>query len=140
MKKQLFKFGVVKAYTIALLTSIILISSSVNATAIESADTAKDSHVTYLGVRDDMMAFNVNFSNALPDGFELELRDGEGELLYYKKYTDMNFNKYIYLKNVSESEEIKVKFIIKAGKRVFNQAFEITTKQTFVQNQVVTRL
>ena len=140
MKKQFFKAVSVKTYATALLTSIILLSAFTKAGATESADSAQSAKVTYIGLKGKMVGFNVNFTNTVTDKFVLELIDEEGKILFYRKISDKNFNKDIYLKNEGEGDHCKVKFIIKAGKNEFNHGFDISTKQTFVEDLVVTRL
>jgi hypothetical protein len=140
MKKQLFKVVSVKAYATALFTSAILLISFTSAKASESPDTVRQSQVTYLGLKGDLIGFNVNFDNTTSNKFVLELTDGEGRILFAKKFSEKNFNRNIYLKNVGDDDKTKVQFTIVAGNKVYKESFDINTKKTFVQDFVVTRL
>lgn len=140
MKKQLFKVVNLRVYATALLTSVIFLGSFTNANATDSPDTVGQSQVAYLGLKDDLIGFNVSFENTISNKFILALTDGEGRILFSKKFSEKNFNRNIYLKNISDDDKTKVQFTIVAGKNVYNQAFDINNKKMFVQDFVVTKL
>lgn len=137
MKKQFFKTTAIKFYSTALITSMLVLGT-LNSNAADKAETSSAAQVTYIGSSNNLIGFNVNYDNVAQENFTLELVDGQGRVLYTKKYNDKSFNKNIYLKN--EGENIKVKFVIKAGKNTINQKFDIDSKVTMVEEVVVTKL
>jgi hypothetical protein len=137
MKKQFFRTTAIKFYSTALITSMLVLGT-LTSNAADKAETSSAAQITYIGSTNNLMGFNVNYENVAQENFTLELVDGQGRVLYTKKYSDKSFNKNIYLKN--EGENVKVNFVIKAGKNTINQKFDIDSKVKVVEEVVVTKL
>ena len=138
MKKQLFIARPVKRYSAALLTSLILIVGIFDAQATDKVEKANTSAISYVGLQNTILTFNVNYVNQTEDRVVVELSDERGDVLYRRVYKEKEINKNIYLKNAGD--KCKLTFTIKAAKETITQKFEIEPHTTVVMENVVTPL
>lgn len=138
MKKQLFIARPVKRYSAALLTSLILIVGIFDAKANDKTGKATTDAISYVGRKNNLLTFNVNYLNQTEDRVVLELSDEHGDVLYRRVYKDKEVNKNIFIKN--GGDKTRVTFTIRSAKETITQKFEIEPTATVVNETVVTTM
>ncbi|MCY7421657.1 MAG: hypothetical protein LH478_07940 [Chitinophagaceae bacterium] len=136
MKKQLFVARPVKRYSAALLTSLILIVGIFDAKATDKVEKANNTTISYVGLQNSILTFNVNYLNETEDRVVLELSDERGDVLYRRVYKDKEVNKNIYLKN--SGDKWRLTFTIRSAKETITQKFDIEPQVSVVLENVVT--
>ncbi|GEM_PF-2773477 len=129
MKKQ------IKTLALAILTTMLFTNAQAQSTAEITSP-----QVSYIGLQNNKVAFNVKFDNTLLKNVELELVNENGYILYSKKFTDKAIDKTIVIKNESGNDELQLNFIIRAGGNVFNTTFNVSTITKTVNETEVIRL
>ena len=139
MKKELYIARPGRLYSTAVLTSMLLFCSITDANAmVNKQDPTDKVQISYIGLTNDLMTFNVNFNNIRGENFVLELTGDHGEVLYQKTYNDTTFNKNICLK--SAGEKCRVNFTVSACKHTFTQRFEIESQTRLVNEMIVSKI
>ena len=138
MKKQLFIARPVKRYSAALLTSLILIVGIFDAKANDKTGKATNEAISYIGLQNSLLTFNVNYLNTTEDRVVFELSDEHGDVLYRRVYKDKEVNKNIFLKN--DGEKCRLTFTIRSAKETITQKFDIEPTATVVNETVVTTM
>lgn len=140
MKKQLFIARPVKRYSAALLTSLILIIGVVDtkASTNKKADKVQSSAISYVGLQNSILMFNVNYVNETEDRVVVELTDEQGDVLYRRVYKEKDIYKSIYLKN--GGEKCRVTFTIRSAKESISQKFDIEPQASVIEKTVVTAM
>lgn len=140
MKKQLFIARPAKFYSAALLTSMLFFSGIVDAKAngFPDDDNGKTTRISYVGTKNNLVTFNVNFNNVNEEKFQLVLTNDQGDVLFRESFIDKIFNKNIYVR--IEGDRSTINISLKAGKQNFNQKFEIEAHTRFVSETIVTRV
>ena len=138
MKKQLFIARPVKRYSAALLTSLILIVGIFDAKANDKTGKATTDAISYVGRKNNLLTFNVNYLNQTEDRVVLELSDEHGDVLYRRVYKGKEVNKNIFLKN--GGDKCRLTFTIRSAKETITQKFEIEPTATVVNETVVTTM
>lgn len=78
MKKQLFIARPVKRYSAALVTSLILIFGIFDAKANDKSGKANSEAITYVGLKNNILTFNVNYLNQTEEGLCLNFLTSRG--------------------------------------------------------------
>ena len=138
MKKQLFIARPVKRYSAALVTSLILIFGIFDAKANDKSGKANNEAITYVGLKNNILTFNVNYLNQTEDRVVFELSDEQGDILYRKVYKDKEVNKNILLKN--NGEKCRLTFTIRSAKETITQKFDIEPQASVIKETVVTAM
>ena len=138
MKRQLFIARPVKLYSAALLTSIILIVGIFDAKANDKSGKANSEAITYVGFKNNILTFNINYLSQTEDRVVLELSDEQGDILYRKVYKDKEVNKNILLKN--NGENCMLTFTIRSAKETITQKFNIEPQASVIKETVVTAM
>ena len=138
MKRQLFIARPVKRYSAALLTSIILIVGIFDAKATDKSGKANGEAITYVGFKNNILTFNINYLSQTEDRVVLELSDEQGDILYRKVYKDKEVNKNILLKN--NGENCRLTFTIRSAKETITQKFNIEPQASVIKETVVTAM
>ena len=139
MKKQSIRVALRKVMMTSAVAAIVLLSNPLSGKAsnsVDSAATAKQPSIQYLGNYDNRVWFDVKFSNPTGEKFELVIKDATGDVLYRGQFSDKNFDKKI--KFLNEAEELKPTFVIRTGKKEVEQTFAVST--TTKTDVVVTKL
>lgn len=136
MTKQFSKTNLINFLATALLTGALTLGS-INPASANGNNNTKPA-ISFTGVKDDLLTFNIKYNNPSGDYFILELVDDQERLLYTNKFNDAAFNKNIALKNMGE--KTRINFIVKAGKNTANQKFDIEPKVKVVEELIVTQL
>ncbi len=138
MKKKFFVFNTARRITTALLTSIMIIAGSAQASANQTSGTEGKSAISYVGMSNGIMTFNISYENATGEEVLIELTDENGKTVYQRAFIGKTIDKNIYLK--SAGAKCLVKFTIKSGKVVTSEKFEIEPTNRMVKETVVTKL
>jgi hypothetical protein len=94
--------------------------------------------VKYLGTQDDMIVFNVSYSN--PDGgkFMLTVKDQDGTQLYQNVFSEKSFYKQFRL---PRTDKDRIVFILhNAHDADVVKTFEINVNSRFIQEVAVKKL
>ncbi len=116
----LFTLVTAKAQTV---TSVPVDSQSENAT------------VKYLGTQDDMVVFNVSYSN--PDGskFVLLVKDQDGSPIYSNSFTDKSFYRQFRLPTTDKD---RIAFVFRDGHNAdVVKTFEVNVNSRFVREVAI---
>ena len=138
MKKQLFIARPVKRCSAALLTSLILIVGIFDAKASDETGKITSEVISYVGLQNNILTFNVNYLNQTEDRVVLELSDEQGDVIYRKVYKDKEVNKNIFLKN--GGEKCRLTFTIRSAKETITQKFDIEPQASVITETVVTAM
>ncbi len=117
---------------------MLLFSNINHASGAIKNDSSQAATITYAGVSNSLMTFNVSYSNPDAEVFAIELTDDQGRILYQKKFDEKNFNKNILLKNMGE--KVRVNFTVRAGKNSTKERFDIEPRVKVIEEFVVTKL
>jgi hypothetical protein len=129
MKKQIL-------FAIAKLTLVVLFVVSVAGARAEGTPSEKNAQISYLGVQEGMVLFNVAYNNPSGNKFTVTVLDKEGFPLYQEVSSDKKFAKNFKLLT---GENNKLTFVIKNAKETsVTESFEINTHM--VEDVVVTKL
>jgi hypothetical protein len=119
----LFTLVTAKAQTV---TSVPVDSQSENAT------------VKYLGTQDDMVVFNVSYSN--PDGskFVLLVKDQDGSPIYSNSFTDKSFYRQFRL---PKTDKDRIVFVFRDGHNAdVVKTFEVNVNSRFVREVAIKKV
>jgi hypothetical protein len=136
MKKQittaLSKLGFAALFFIAV---IAVQAQSPASVAGEKEDPAT---VKYLGLQDDMVVFNVAYTNPHGDKFSIIVKDQDGTQLYQVVYNDKNFYKQFRLPRADKS---KLTFIIRNYREAdIAKTFEINVNTRYIEDVAVKKI
>lgn len=111
---------------------------SANAATVTTAPAAADKvEVKYTGVdKNNLLSFNVKYSNPTGTTFSLSVLDENGETIYKSFYGDKLFDKTFKL---PKSEVSKLTFVIDGGKDFFKQNFDVNIKTQVIEDVVVSK-
>ncbi|HLZ88188.1 MAG TPA: hypothetical protein VKQ52_13130 [Puia sp.] len=120
--------------------SFLLILATAHGQSLVSSSGSGDSAVTvrYLGVQDDLLVFNVAYSN--PDGsrFQLTVKDQDGAQLYQSIFNDKAFFKQFRL---PKSDKDRMVFIFHDYKDAdIVKAFDVNVNSRFVREVAVRKV
>jgi hypothetical protein len=119
----------------------LMIAVAAHAQSADSVLSSKESAavVKYLGTQDDMLVFNVAYSNADGSKFQLTVKDQDGSQLYQNSFSDKSFYKQFRL---PKADKDRIVFIIRDGRHEADivKAFEINVNSRFVQDVAVKKL
>lgn len=136
MKTQSINAIAKKFFVGNLMAAALFLSVHANAaTATVAADNKVE--VKYTGIdKNNLLSFNVKFSNPTGGDFYLTVLDENGESLYKGIYADKQFDKTFKL---PKSEVSKLTFVIEGGKESFKQKFDVNIKTEVVEDVVVSK-
>jgi len=121
--------------------SLFLLSTFVGKAQTISPDSVRKGEpalIKYLGTQDDMVVFNISYSNPQGTAFHLTVKDQDGTELYQQIFHEKNFYKQFRL---PRSERSKLSFVIRNGKESdVVKTFEINVNSRFVQDIAVKKL
>ena len=113
---------------------LLLLSAS--ATRAQSSDSAAT--IKYLGIQDDLVVFNISYSNPQGSIFSLVVRDQDGSELYQHTFHEKNFYKQFRL---PKAEKSRLTFMIRNGKEAdIVKNFEINVNSRIIQDVAVKKL
>ena len=123
-----------------LATSFLLMLATANARPTVAttgpADTAAT--VKYLGTQDDMLVFNVSYSNPEGGRFLLTVKDQDGTQLYQSLFSERSFYKQFRL---PKSEKDRIVFIFRDSQDVeIVKAFDVSVNSRFIREVAVKKI
>jgi hypothetical protein len=120
-------------------TFFVLSLATAQAQTVSTVDGQSDNAtVKYLGTQDDMVVFNVSYSN--PDGskFTLIVKDQDGQPLYSNSFNDKSFYKQFRL---PKTDKDRVVFVFRDGHDAdVVKAFEINVSSRFIHEVAIKRV
>ncbi len=136
MKKQLINSIEKKALTFSVALMLVFgnYAKSFEVKA-DSAAKTKSSFISYKGLRNDHLVFEVDYKNELSEPFELIIKNDQNDILYKKAFDAKPLNTDVLLTEVPDG--IKLTFSIHTRKNNLNQSFEIDTRIKTTEEYVV---
>jgi hypothetical protein len=120
-------------------TFFVLALAPAQAQMVTSTDGQRDNAlVKYLGTQDDMVVFNVSYSN--PDGnkFTLIVKDQDGLPLYSNSFNDKSIYKQFRL---PKSDKDRIVFVFRDGHDAdIVKTFEINVNSRFVREVAIKKV
>jgi hypothetical protein len=132
MKKQLTT-AISKAFCTALF--VVFVSLSQSAYALPDSSINKEAEVTYQGLNDRKLMFNVSYRNESADPLQLTIKNDLGEIIYSRQFESKPLNKTMLFSEFPENS--KLTFVITAGKKEMSQTFQINAEVKTVEEFVV---
>jgi len=126
MKKQFTTAIEKKAFTFLVALVILFCTQTSFANSNWGENESKAAEITYAGLKDKGLVFKVDYKNELAESFQLIIKNGQNEILFAKKYDAKPLSTDILLSGMTEDG--KLTFTIRSGKKDYNQSFEINTK------------
>jgi hypothetical protein len=122
-----------KLLSTTLFGGLLLLSASA-----AKAQTSDSATIKYLGTQDDLVVFNISYSNLQGSVFNLMVKDQDGSELYQHSFHEKNFYKQFRL---PRAEKSRLSFIIRNGKDTeIVKSFEINVNSRMVQDVAVKKL
>ncbi|MCW3114068.1 MAG: hypothetical protein JWR18_2464 [Segetibacter sp.] len=134
MKKQLIKAISKRVFTL-FFAGFILCSGSQSVFAADESTKSKGVEVTYQGLRDKKLVFNVNYKNELSQPFQLTIKNDQDQIIYIKQFDAKPLNTTMLFSEFPENG--KLTFLILSGKKEISQAFEINSEVRTVEELIV---
>lgn len=134
--KSLFKavFG-----KLILGTTFVMTFAAAHAQEASSRDGQNEqATVKYLGTQEDMIVFNVSYSNPEGNKFQLTIRDQDGSPLYQNTFSDKSFYKQFRLPKTDKDRLVFVFHNIHDADVV--KTFEINVNSRFVHEVAIKKL
>lgn len=119
---------------------LLLTFTSANAQQAQSGSQPKDSAATvnYLGSDEDMIVFNVSYSNPEGNKFQLVIKDQDGVQLYQNYFSERSFYRQF---RVPKGDKEKIAFVIrdKRGAETV-KTFEVNVNSRFIREVAVKKI
>jgi hypothetical protein len=120
-------------------TFFVLSLATAQGQTVSTVDGQSDNaNVKYVGTQDDMVVFNVSYSN--PDGskFTLIVKDQDGQPLYSNSFNDKSFYKQFRL---PKTDKDRVVFVFRDGHDAdVVKAFEINVNSRFIHEVAIKKV
>lgn len=133
MKKQISIKAISKKAFPVLLFAILSMTQS--AYALPGTSVNKEPEITYKGVSDKKLMFNINFKNEAAQPLHLTIKNEAGEVIYATQFESKPLNKTIVFPEFPESG--KLTFVMSAGKKEVAQTFQINAQVKTVEEFTV---
>ena len=95
----------------------------------------KAAEITYKGLQENKLAFNVSYQNELAQKFQLIVKNDQNEVIYLKDFEARPATVRILFSEVPQN--CKLTFLIRTGKKEVSKAFEINSQIKTVEEYVV---
>ena len=132
MKKQ---FITAISRTFSTVLFVVFLSTSQSVYALPDSSINKEPEVTYKGLSDKKLMFNVNYRNEAADPIQLTIKNETGEIVYSKQFESKPLNRTMLFSEFPETS--KLTFVITAGKKEISQTFQINTEVKTVEEFIV---
>jgi hypothetical protein len=134
MKKQSTKAISKKAVAFTL-SFFLFCGISQNLYALPDDVPNKAAEISYKGLQDNRLVFNVNYNNESGEPYQLLVKNDENFILYAKQFKGKALNTRMLFTEVPQ--KCKLVFVIKTGKKEVSQSFEIDTQVKTVEEFIV---
>jgi hypothetical protein len=120
-------------------TTFVMTFAAVHAQEAPSRDGQNEqATVKYLGTQEDMIVFNVSYSNPEGNKFQLTIRDQDGSPLYQNTFSDKSFYKQFRL---PKTDKDRVAFVFhNTHDADVVKTFEINVNSRFVHEVAIKKL
>ncbi len=99
---------------------------------------ARGASIKYLGSEDEMLLFNVSYTNPQGSKFIVSVKDQDGTVLYQNQFKEKTFYKQFRL---PKSDRDRIVFILHNGRDAdVVKTFEVNVNSRFVQEVAVKKL
>ena len=124
---------------IVLGTTFVMTLATAHAQSVASGDGQNEqATVKYLGTQEDMIVFNVSYSNPQGAKFQLTIKDQDGSSLYVGIYNDKSFYKQFRL---PKTDKDRVLFVFhNAHDADVVKTFEVNVNSRFVHEVAIKKL
>ena len=106
---------------------------------IEILSVNNTTSVQFAGSATNALLFDVKINNATGEKFTLVIKNGGGEVLFSKDYSDMAFNKKIKILK-DETNSTNFTFSIVSPNKDLQNTFEVNATTKVVDDVVITKL
>jgi hypothetical protein len=120
--------------------AFFFVVGTANAQSIATAAVEKGlpAAVKCLGIQEDMVIFNVSYSNPTGSKFTVAIKDQEGNPLYQSVFNDKDFYKQFRL---PKSDKSKITFVIRNGREMdIVRSFEINVNSRVVADIAIKKM
>ncbi|CAN5150411.1 hypothetical protein BH11BAC6_BH11BAC6_09680 [soil metagenome] len=144
MKRSFVKFTSRKFMSVVLIAAAAVVITPLakandnKKAAIEIVSSDNKTSVQFSGSTAGAFMFDVKISNPTADKFTLIIQAADGEVLYSKDYSDVDFTKKVKL--LKSDENSSYKFTIKSANKALENSFVVNTSSKIVDDVVVTKL
>ena len=107
-------------------------------TPVPADGQSENATVRYLGTQDDMIVFNVSYSN--PDGskFMLIVKDQDGSQIYSNSFSDKSFYRQFRL---PKTDKDRIEFVFRDGHDAeVTKTFEVNVNSRFVREVAIKKV
>jgi hypothetical protein len=140
MQKQSVTGNAKQLLATAAAVSILLFGSTQAIGARYKTDKLKKAspvQISFLGLKDDRVMFEVLYQNKEQQRFALEILNESNEVLYSKNYSDTAFSRKIILDKQSEEEIVTIS--VRCGKKLYSETFKIRPQSSYINELLVAR-
>lgn len=117
---------------------LILTTAEAQSTGSGSGSTDNGATVKYLGTQDDMLVFNVSYSNPEGSKFLLMVKDQEGTQLYQGLFSERSFYKQFRL---PKADKDRIVFVFRDYRDAdVVKAFDVNVNSRFIREVAVKKL
>jgi hypothetical protein len=130
----------VNAFFCKLISVIVLTLTlaAAQAQSVNSESRGNAAAVQYLGLQDDMIVFNVSYSNPEGNRFVITVRDQDGTALFTQAFSEKAFYKQFRL---PKTDQDRIVFVFHNGHEAdVAKTFEVNVNRRYVQDVAVRRL
>ena len=123
---------------LSLAAAFVLTLSTAKAQSTESGAADNTATVKYLGIQDDMLVFDVAYTNPAVGKFQIVIKDQDGTQLYQNTFSEKTIYKQFRL---PKSEKDRVVFTIRDFRDTdIVKAFDINVNSHFIREIAVRKV
>jgi hypothetical protein len=123
---------------LSLAAAFLLVLSSAKAQSTETGEAEKTATVKYLGTQDDMLVFDVFYTNPTNGKFQVVIKDQDGTPVYQNVFSEKTIYKQFRL---PKSEKDRVVFVIRDYKDAdIVKTFDINVNSRIIREVAVRKV
>lgn len=123
---------------LSLATAFVLTLSTAKAQSTESVATDNTATVKYLGTQDDMLVFDVSYTNPATGKFQIVIKDQEGNALYQNVFSEKTIYKQFRL---PKSDKDRIVFLIRDYRDAdIVKAFDVNVNSRIIREVAVRKV
>lgn len=123
---------------LSLAAAFLMVLSSAKAQSAEAGETEKTATVKYLGTQDDMLVFDVFYTNPTNGKFQIVIKDQDGTPVYQNVFSEKTIYKQFRL---PKSEKDRVVFVIRDYKDAdIVKTFDINVNSRIIREVAVRKV
>src|SRR5262249_36771992 len=125
MNSKMMNFAV-KSVSVLATAAVLFVANPASANPTEKKPANGQVSVKYTGSNNKTVVFRLNFENTTAERFWLIIKNDAGEVVYEEQFTDLHFDRNIYL-DVDETK-IKPTFIIRLKDQDIERKLMVTKR------------